>query len=256
MLKIKPFLSILLAAPAFSFAQSGAYNAPQSPRQANASSAAQAQVPDPQLLQRSGGSLFKASLAQQPDPGRARLTAVSFFAVPAPEPRTLKKQDLVTIIIREQSEFSSEGSAQLSKDMALQAEITDFIKLNLANLAVDPGGIGGVAPRIDLSANREFNGQATIDRTDEFTARVTARVIDVKPNGTLVLEGRKRIVTDEETQEFLLTGLCRAEDVAADNTILSTQLADIDLRKNHKGSVRDTTKRGAVPRFVDWLNPF
>ncbi|MGH7176352.1 MAG: hypothetical protein ACREJC_03130, partial [Tepidisphaeraceae bacterium] len=50
-------------------------------------------------LQRSGGSLMKASINAQSDPQRARLSDVSFFAVPEPEPRILRKHDLVTIII-------------------------------------------------------------------------------------------------------------------------------------------------------------
>jgi len=231
-------------------------DAAPSPRAGNVPAPRQVEVPDAQLLQRNGGSLLKATMATQADPGRAKLASVSFFAVPAPEPRTLKKQDLVTIIIREQSEFKSDGNSQLTKDTQLTAELTDFLKLNLASLNISGGAVGVVPPRIDFSANRDFNGQATVDRSDEFTARVTARVIDVKPNGTLVLEGRKKIVTDDESQEFLMSGLCRAEDVSPDNTILSTQLADFDLRKQHKGSVRDTTKRGAIPRFLDWMNPF
>jgi flagellar L-ring protein precursor FlgH len=78
----------------------------------------------------------------------------------------------------------------------------------------------------------------------------------VKPNGTLVLQGRKSIVTDDEVQKFLITGTCRAEDVTADNTVLSTQLKDFDLRKTHKGNVRNATRKGWAGKLLDALNPF
>ena len=89
-----------------------------------------------------------------------------------------------------------------------------------------------------------------------LTARITAEIVDVKPNGTMVLQARKRIKTDEEVEQFVLTGICRADDIIADNTILSTQLYDKAVNKTHTGAVRDTTKRGFVPRLLDVINPF
>jgi flagellar L-ring protein precursor FlgH len=88
------------------------------------------------------------------------------------------------------------------------------------------------------------------------SVRITAEVLDVKPNGTLVLKGRKDIQVADEFQRFVVSGVCRAEDVTADNTVLSTQLKDFDLRKTQKGSVRNATKRGWATKLLDALNPF
>jgi flagellar basal body L-ring protein FlgH len=55
---------------------------------------------------------------------------------------------------------------------------------------------------------------------------------------------------------FVLTGVCRVQDITTDNSVLSTQLFDLDVRKTHSGAVRDGTKRGFVPRALDWINPF
>jgi flagellar L-ring protein precursor FlgH len=207
------------------------------------------------LLRRGGGSLLKATLGLPPDPGQARLADVSFFAVPEPEPRTLRKHDLVTVIIREESEFKSEGTTDLKKQAELNAKIEEFIRFSLDNFELKPN-VGEPFPEIKTSADRSFKGEATVDRTDTLTARMTAEVLDVKPNGTLVLQARKRIKTDEEVQQFVLTGICRVEDVSADNTVLSTQLYDLELEKKHTGAVRDTTRRGWVPKLLDVLNPF
>ena len=207
-------------------------------------------------MQRNGGSLLKATLSTPTDPGQAQLSNVSYFSVPEPEPRVIKKHDQVTIIIREESEFSSEGTTETKKDAAIDARITEFLKLDLKEFQLKGGGISEVPPSIVAEGSREFTGEGTVDREDSFTARITARVIDVKPNGTLVLEGRKQITMDEEYQRFLVTGIARAEDVSADNTVLSTQLADFNLRKTHKGNVRNATKKGFIPKLLDVINPF
>ena len=209
-----------------------------------------------QAMGRNGGSLLKATLTAPVDPGQAKLGDVSYFSVPEPEPRLIKKHDLVTVIIREESEFSSEGTTEATREAEIDARIEEFIKLDLEELQLKGGGISAVPPSIVASSEREFKGEGTVDRTDSFTARITAEVIDVKPNGTLVLQGRKKIKTDEEFQQFLVTGSCRAEDVTADNTVLSTQLKDFDLRKTHKGAVRDATKRGLVTKLLDAIGLF
>jgi flagellar L-ring protein FlgH len=206
-------------------------------------------------MQRNGGSLLKATLSAPVDPGQAPLGAVSFFAVPEPEPRVIKKHDLVTVIIREESEFKSEGQTETKKEAALEARIDEFVKLNLKEFTLSSDGLSNPLV-IRGSGNREFNGEGSVDRSDSFTARVTVEVLDVKPNGNLVLQGRKSIVTDDEVQKFLITGTCRAEDVSADNTVLSTQLKDFDLRKTHKGNVRNATQKGWAGKLLDALNPF
>jgi flagellar L-ring protein precursor FlgH len=209
------------------------------------------------LLHSNGGSLLRASLAAQPDPSVAKASQVSFFAVPAPEPRTLKKHDLVTIIVREESEAKSEGTSDLKKNADLDAKIEQFPSLNLSGSGgVVGNGIGATAPEIKLSGTRNMKGEATVNRSDSLTLRVQAEIVDVKPNNTLVLQARATVTMDEEIQTIVLSGTCRAEDVTPDNTVLSTQLYDKSVVKSTKGSVRDTTKRGWVPRLLDVLNPF
>ena len=210
------------------------------------------------MMPRAGGSLLRATLVSQADPAQAQLggiNGVSYFAVPPPQPKVLKKHDLITIIVREESEFKSAGNSDLKKNADIDAKIEQFVKLNLAKLALQPA-IGANVPEIKASASRNFKGEATVDRTDSFTTRITAEIVDVKPNGTLVLQARSQINNDEEEQLMLLTGTCRADDVTADNTVLSTQLFDKNVSKQHKGAVRDTTKRGWVPKLLDALNPF
>lgn len=210
------------------------------------------------LVRQNRGSLLRASLAAQ-GPAVAKsgdpMEVVSYFHVPPPEPREIRKHDLVTIIIREESQAKSDAKANMKRESELDARIEEFIKIASGALLTG-GGVTDPVPSIKASAEREFKGNGKIDRTDSFTARIQAEVVDVKPNGTLVLQARKRIKTDEDEQTFILSGICRADDVTADNSVLSTQLFDLELHKTTKGPVRDSTKRGAVHKFLDWLNPF
>ena len=208
------------------------------------------------LVRRTNGSLLQAQLAAQADPSQVKPSQVSFLVVPEPEPKTLKRHDLVTIVIREESAITSKETKDYKKDAQFDAAVDQFVKLSAAG----PSIVGLPPPtnpeEVKIRGNRTWTGQGDIDRTDSLTARITAEVVDVKPNGTLVVQARKRIKTDEEEQQFILTGTCRAEDITADNTILSTQLYDLELQKNHKGDVRDATKRGWIPKLLDLVNPF
>jgi flagellar L-ring protein precursor FlgH len=235
----------------------------QHPPQLQQSQQTQQEQPPPpptpaEAYQRSGGSLLRASLASQADASQAPLASVSFFAVPEPEPRVIKKHDLVTIIVREESSFSSDGETELKKEAEFEARLEEFIKINklLSDLQLTGGGVTDPVPSIKMTGTRDFKGEGSVDRTDRLTLRVTAEVVDVKPNGTLVLQARQRIKTDEEEQTFILSGICRAADVTADNTVLSSQMFDKDLTKTHKGTVREATKRGWLSKLLDVVSPF
>ncbi len=204
-----------------------------------------------------GGSLLDAQLANKAG-GNAAVGAgidprISFFAVPAPEPTVLRKHDLVTVIVREESSSRSIGSADLEKKYELEAELKEYLDIDLSSLTLGTrAGNQGVSG----DAERGFSGDGSTDRRDSFVTRITAEVLDVKPNGTIVVQARKRIRTDEDEQMFVLTGICRTGDITAANTVLSTQLHDLRLEKRTSGPVRDATRRGLIPRVIDLINPF
>lgn len=210
---------------------------------------------------RSGGSLMRAARSAEvpSDPNASqidpRVADMSFFAVPPPPKRIIRQHDLITIIIKEQSEFKSEGSTKLDKKADLSAAINQFIRLNLNNMQLQ-NTIADVVPRIDLEGEMGFDGKGSASRKDTLSVRMQAEVVDVKPNGNLVLQARRRIKTDDEDRVFLVSGIVRVQDVTTDNTVLSTQMFDFDLNQTTKGTVREATKRGWLPRLLDALSPF
>ena len=202
-----------------------------------------------------GGSLLQAQLAaeQMGYPATGLTPNISFFAVPPPEPTVIRPHDLVTVIVREESAAKSTGKLDVKKQASIKAAIDQYVALNFRSLSLSNRvGDDGVA----AGANAQLKGDGTMDRKDSFVTRLTASVLDVKPNGTVVIEARRRIVNDDEEQTFVLVGTCRKEDITPDNTVLSTQLHDLNLEKHTRGAVRDATRRGFIPRLLGRLNPF
>ncbi|HSV12621.1 MAG TPA: flagellar basal body L-ring protein FlgH [Tepidisphaeraceae bacterium] len=207
------------------------------------------------LMQGSGGSLLQASGPLQAEPMNSKTPSYNLYAVAEPEPKVLKKHDLINVIVREESQSSSKGTTDLKRNADLDAKVDSFIKLNPSSFTIQGGTLKN-PPEIKMSGTRNFKGDATAERTDTVVVRLEGEVLDVKPNGTMVVQARKHIKTEDEEQTFILTGVCRVQDVDASNSVLSTDLHDLDLQKITTGAVRDTTKRGLVGRLLDFLNPF
>lgn len=189
-------------------------------------------------------------MSGQPNAG---VQSTSLFAVQLPPPRIFKMHDLVTIVINEQKQYKHDADMESKKDYNLDAKLDQWFRIHDGwQQQKFPKG----NPEVGGKIASDLKNTGTSERTDMLTTRMTAEIIDVKPNGTLSLKGQKSIKTDEEEQTFVLTGTCRAEDVGPDNTILSTQIHDLNLSAQSKGAVKDATSRGWLQRILDKGKPF
>lgn len=185
------------------------------------------------------------------------IAANSFYAVQIPEPRQYAENDLITVIIRESFKTDLKASLETQKDMKIEGEVTNFIDLDrLLELAVRPYGFPGGNPGVGAEFNKDWQGEGDYSRSESMTGRMTARVADVKPNGTIVIEARQTMIHDKEELTIVLTGTCRAADITIDNTVLSTELYDLHLDKQHKGELKKTTKKGFITKFIDGIFGF
>lgn len=187
------------------------------------------------------------------------IAQTSFTAVPIPKPRKFAVDDLVTIIIQESQQTQFNATLDTQKKNDVQGAITDFPNLQLSKLLqfqLSPSSMSNGPVKLGVTYDGKFNSNGDYKRQSSMTGRITARVIDVKPNGTLVLEARKFLKSDSESLEMVLTGTCRAQDVTADNTVLSTQLYDLNLTKKHEGALRSATQKGILSKLLDLLFNF
>lgn len=186
----------------------------------------------------------------------ASLQTYSLFAVVPPPPRQFQKQDLIQIIINETSIQSFEQSLETNKEYDLQGEVATLPDLRqLLELRLEPGKRSPLA-EVGVNGESEFNGDGKVKRKDQVTTRISARVIEVKPNGLLLLEARKTIQADEESTTVVVSGLCRPEDVTVNNTVQSTQLADLVVRIENEGRARDAAKKGWISEVFDTVFAF
>ena len=109
---------------------------------------------------------------------------------------------------------------------------------------------------IAMEFRKRYEADASYERDDAVTARVTARVVEVKPNGTLLLEARTVIATDSEEQTIVLGGICRVEDVTVSNTVMSNQMFDLRLDIQNTGDVRKDGEKGVIPKVLDAIFNF
>jgi flagellar L-ring protein precursor FlgH len=86
--------------------------------------------------------------------------------------------------------------------------------------------------------------------------RISCRVVDIRPNGNLVIEGRRTVHNNSEVWEQSLTGEVRPKDVLPNNTVLSENVAELRIDKREAGHVRDGYRRGWLLKWLDKWQPF
>lgn len=182
---------------------------------------------------------------------------LSAYVNTRPAAREFMVNDLVTIIVRESFESEIESEKTTEKTAELSGGITQFPRLTLTdllNLQI-PQGTAGEA-LVDVEFEREHEGEGEYERTESMTGRVRARIIDIKPNGVLVLEARRTVINDGEQSVLVATGNCMPEDITADNVVLSTQLENLFIDKQHSGDLREAGEKGWLTRLFDAVFDF
>jgi flagellar L-ring protein precursor FlgH len=185
------------------------------------------------------------------------LQDVSLFAVTPPEPRKWAKHDIVEVIVNRSSVEKFEQTLDTKKDYDLSAELREFPSVrNLLEMQLRNGDSTGLPVGVDVTAGNKFKGDGEYERKDQITTRLSAIVVDVKPNGTLVLEARDSHQSGEEVTTMVLSGVCRSEDITKNNTIQSSQLANFLMRIEHEGQVKKAGEKGFIPRILEAIFNF
>ncbi|MBL8990307.1 MAG: flagellar basal body L-ring protein FlgH [Phycisphaerae bacterium] len=203
------------------------------------------------------GPIAPAAAAPRAGDGAPTLAEASLMVVVPPKPRTYQKHDKIEIIINETSIQKYEQSLDAKKKYDLLAELKYFPSIQkLLEDATLTEGIGTVKPKVGLTTDGKFKGDGTYERKDRFTARISALVVDVKPNGLLVIEAKESISSDEETKTMVLAGICDPKDVTTTNTVQSSQLANLNIHVEHSGQIKDASTKGLIPRLFETLFNF
>jgi len=177
--------------------------------------------------------------------------------------------DIVTILIVEQSTSSRSANTTTSKDGSRNVAVTQFPTMfdSAARVIVKPlvkSWLGYKSPsqfaeedlRLGLESKGTHTGKGSIDRSDKVSAQMPARVVKVLDNGNMVIEGRRAVIVNDETQVITLSGVIRPEDVTSSNAVFSSQIADAEIQMVGNGILAEAQRPGIIYRFLDWLGLF
>ncbi len=161
--------------------------------------------------------------------------------------------DLLTILVQENNTASKDNSTSTSKSTAIDASISSFLYSPTASSFLTKNG---TLPAMKMKSAQDFDGGGKISNSERITARITVRVVDVLPNKNLVIEGRRTTSFSGETQEAVLRGVVRAEDIAPNNTVFSYNIADATIKYVSNGTLSDNQRKGWFTRVWEKITPF
>ena len=161
--------------------------------------------------------------------------------------------DILTIVVQESNTATKDAKTATSKETGIDAAIQAFLYSPQASKALTHNG---ELPALKLNAKQNFNGGGTIANKESITARIAVRVIDALPNGNLVIEGTRQTAFGGETQDAVLRGVVRKEDIAANNTVFSYNVADASIKYISKGTVSDNQRKGWFTKVWEKVAPF
>jgi flagellar L-ring protein precursor FlgH len=145
-----------------------------------------------------------------------------------------KVNDIVMIRILEKTDATSTGQVKTSRQFAANASITNIAgRLSAAN---------NLQKLLNANSSNSLNGQGASTSNTVFTTVLAGRVIQVLPNGNMVIEATRDVDINNERTTAIVHGLVRPGDVAADNSVLSSSISDLRLQLKGKGVVTDSTR--------------
>jgi flagellar L-ring protein precursor FlgH len=161
--------------------------------------------------------------------------------------------DILTIVVSESAVASSSQSKKSERESSIDDAVQQFLfSAATSGLGTHAGGL----PATKLGGKAAYSGGGEVNNSQSISARAAVLVSDVLPNGNLVLEGVRIVTFSGETQYVVLHGIVRADDVAKDNTVVSTNIADARVEFFTEGQLTDAQKRGWLTKLYEKLRPF
>jgi flagellar L-ring protein precursor FlgH len=158
--------------------------------------------------------------------------------------------DILFILVEENTTSTSEAKTDGSKGINMQggAKVTGFFETLLGLPEV-------IEPLESLNVNpqEEFKASGATSTKGTFKSRITATVIDILPNGNMVIEGKRTIKINDDTESMVIIGTIRPWDIGADNTIRSQMIADVEISYTGRGQIAERQKAGLLTKLFNFI---
>jgi flagellar L-ring protein FlgH len=162
------------------------------------------------------------------------------------DPRARAVNDLVTVRVVESIVAQGAADSQLSKSGRASVSVPNLFGLEEALPDwLDPAAL------VNASSDTRFKGGGVTSRSSELSATITARVVEVLPNGDLVLEAAREIDINGDRQIIVLTGVVRQTDIDRHNRVLSSSIGQLRIQYYGRGLIRDNLRPGLLVRILN-----
>jgi len=163
--------------------------------------------------------------------------------------------DIITITLNEKTQASKGANSQIDKTSKTSIGLTSLFGGGLTTN--NPVGSGDLSLNAGYSGDRATNGASKSGQSNSLTGSITVTVADVLPNGIIAVRGEKWMTLNSGDELVRIAGLVRADDIATDNTVSSTRVADARITYSGTGAFADASQPGWFDRFfLSALFPF
>ncbi|KAF0178981.1 MAG: flagellar L-ring protein precursor FlgH [Nitrospirae bacterium] len=171
--------------------------------------------------------------------------------------------DLITILITETTSATKKATTNTSGNSAAEYSVSDLFgmqtdfgihKLPVLAKQFAPGTV--FSPHAKGANTSNYKGSGDTARQGTLTARITAKVVELLPNGNMVLESRKELIVNNEKEIIVLRGIVRPDDITPANTVLSQHVGDAQIYMVGDGVIGDKQSQGWLVRMLDNIWPF
>jgi len=173
-----------------------------------------------------------------------RAGARSFFG----DQRAAEVGDILTIQIEIEDSAQVSNSTQRSRTASQDAGIGALLGLEAPIQRALPGS-PDLDPAIAFDSSSQSNGLGTVNRAEAVNLTVAAVIVEKLPNGNLVIGGSQEVRINNEVRELLISGIIRPEDIAADNTIAHSKIAEARISYGGRGDLSQVQR----PRIANRL---
>jgi flagellar L-ring protein FlgH len=157
--------------------------------------------------------------------------------------RAMRPNDLISVVVEENLAASTDGTVKNQRASAAHSGISGLLgTLHTGN---------ALQNLITQSSNNSLDAQGASATNSSLSTTFGGQVIDVLPNGMLVIEAARQVEFSQQTQTIVLRGLVRPEDISQQNQVRSTAISSLELEVKGKGIVNDYTRRQNP--LVRWL---
>jgi flagellar L-ring protein precursor FlgH len=163
--------------------------------------------------------------------------------------KAARMHDVISIVVSESLAASTDGQVKNSRASSASSALTGlFGKLKASN---------NLQNLLGQSSSSGLTAQGQSTTNSSLSTTFGGEVVDVLPNGMMVVQATRQLTFSQQTQLIHLRGLVRPEDVSAQNEVQSTAMTDLELEVVGKGIVNDSTYRqNPVVRFIEKMLVF